>query len=1738
MSILFKRAFSQTTSLVLAAILLLVAIVALIYAFDTKSLPTAWVSNVAQVTETQDKVIFNSSSSVICTDDSTKVSISAGSAENGGNALLVSTTKWAGAMIQFNNTCGGPVNFGGYDRVEFHIKGLTTTPDALTVYLHSYIAGADSAPSSVNPTASWSTVSVPISTLKGSGAWDLNNTQELRFRETPNGSSYYIDSIVLKAAGTPPPPTPVPVVTLSASPTSITAGQNSTLTWSSTNSPTSCTASGGWSGSKAASGSQTVTPTANTTYSLTCTNAGGTSGPASATVAITGTSNTYQPITVKGWTPPGSNQSLMPGSTITFNFNWIGGANVPIPKIGGQWVVFIHVLNAAGKDVWGAAFQPSPNAVDWTGNVSTPASFQIPSNTKAGTYSVLVGLYNGGERLPLVALDPARDMGASRYYVGSFSVITATNNLTPVISSIGLPYCIQNVYFCREDIKGANFTVTGNNVKLTSTTTGVVTTLGVNNTNFGNLPSGGDGTQLVADIPSNLAPGRYLLTDTVSVNGATKTSNGVVFDMLPISALPTITGVSPGAGPLGQAVTISGTHFGGNNAVQIGPFYYNSVFPNAAGNLVVNIPLSTTYTGYIGTPLKVSVDNDDYGYTGDNPSATQYTFTIQSGSPTDNTKPVISAIASTTGDTTATITWTTNEAADTQVLYGTTVGYGSNTTLDPVKVTSHSATISGLASNAIYHFSVYSKDAAGNLATSSDMTFLTKVVAGGDNQPPFPPYAVTATAVSSTQVNLTWGAATDNVGVSGYRIIRNGVGISTTTALAFSDTGLTAATTYSYVIKAFDAAGNLSASSTPSATATTQPTTPPGGTIDTTGGKLLWDGVINTDLLQCNVDNKLYNGCLIANGFNGPTFESTSGDYAYISVPSLSVSQKYDKLVFYIKANKSTDTAIKFSLRDGSNNFYSSNIPVLTYVNGGVVDTTYRQVVIPTSLITGAGATHLTFEKSSGTVIDVDSFYLVDTTPNTVKSVSALSNGTVKVLISDAYSTSTAPQLTDFTIRSADGTLPAINPIRIGRHFYPTDFAGGGLIPDPKSPVMDYIMYLTFDTAFVNDKDYIVTANHIRDLDGIDIPAPQSKTFTYRDYDGGAINGSVKANQVGYLPTAPKYAYVGNYLGDALGMPVPSGTECRIMKVGTGQVYATSTVFRANDPLMSGERVYSCDFSSYQPTDKSAQYYVYVPGVGRSYNFRIASDVYNNVFQTVLRGLYYQRSGTAIDATHGLAWARPAGHVTNDSTAIVHSTVRTQRDGVLHPLSDAQDVPGTKVNLLKGWFDAGDYGKYVGSGSVTISELLTAYDLFPGKFTDNQLNIPESGNTVPDILDEVRWELEWMKNMQSPNGGVYHKVATVNWTQSMPALDEGNPCIGTTDRDCNMYIAEKSTHATAQYAAVLAKAARIYAPYDATFASDLRTRAEKAWTFLEAHPTAISFGWNPPCTYTDDQGVVHLVNCNPPGIGGGENTDHDDAWDERAWAAAELYRLTGNATYKTAFLNYIRNNPLGDWMIYGAAASQRASFSYAFNPAVKASTDPADVNFMTSFKNGLKGYVADIVNRTLVNPYRNGSYIGDTEGGRKGNGWGAYSQATRYSWELIKAAELIKGDNPSLAAEYLKTAKIDFDAQLGDNPLNKTFITGIGSNAPKAPLHTISSLDGIAEPVPGIPIYGVHHDYTSYDAVNIGLRPNVWPADVTKGGTPYPTLRNYWDIRSIVETGEFTVIDFGYTAAAYAYFAE
>ena len=192
--------------------------------------------------------------------------------------------------------------------------------------------------------------------------------------------------------------------------------------------------------------------------------------------------------------------------------------------------------------------------------------------------------------------------------------------------------------------------------------------------------------------------------------------------------------------------------------------------------------------------------------------------------------------------------------------------------------------------------------------------------------------------------------------------------------------------------------------------------------------------------------------------------------------------------------------------------------------------------------------------------------------------------------------------------------------------------------------------------------------------------------------------------------------------------------------------------------------------------------------------------------------------------------------------------------------------PATELEATGGWHDAGDYGRYITAGACALAHLLYAYRMYP-ESSEKSVNIPESGNGVPDVLNECRYELEWFLKMQRADGGVYHKLTTAHHA----------PFVMPEEDVAQLYVLPVSSMATADFAAVCALAAGIYCDFDKEFSGRLGKAAKKAYQWLKANPEFLGFR-------------------NPEGCGTGEYGEWSD-FSNRFWAAAELYSLTGEKKY-------------------------------------------------------------------------------------------------------------------------------------------------------------------------------------------------------------------------------------------------
>lgn len=406
--------------------------------------------------------------------------------------------------------------------------------------------------------------------------------------------------------------------------------------------------------------------------------------------------------------------------------------------------------------------------------------------------------------------------------------------------------------------------------------------------------------------------------------------------------------------------------------------------------------------------------------------------------------------------------------------------------------------------------------------------------------------------------------------------------------------------------------------------------------------------------------------------------------------------------------------------------------------------------------------------------------------------------------------------------------------------------------------------------------------------------------------------------------------------------------------------------------------------------------------------FVIDQGIYRQLGKEVVRSFYHARASMAIDEMHGGVYARLAGHP--DTEIFIHPSA-----------ASAQRPAGSVISSPGGWYDAGDYNKYIVNSGITTYSLLHLVELYGDHLSSMELNIPESGNGLPDVLNETLYNLRWMLTMQDPHdGGVYHKLTSKRFCgMKMPHKDP-----------LERYVVMKSTAATLDFAATMAKASRLLQNYSKALpglADSCLTAAQTAWAWSEQHPD--------------------VLYKQPRDISTGEYKDStiDDEW---FWAATELYLTTSDQQYlgkaaightKFTLPQWGRVNTLGLYSIV--------------------SDHPKD-------KSGLDRKLAQkklvrLADQYLRN-YEQSAYRISIEKFP----WGSNSELANQGI-LLMHAYLLTQDN-----KYLEAADACVGYILGANPLQMCFMTGFGKQSPLHIHDRRSVADGIDAPVPGMMVGG------------------------------------------------------------------
>lgn len=500
----------------------------------------------------------------------------------------------------------------------------------------------------------------------------------------------------------------------------------------------------------------------------------------------------------------------------------------------------------------------------------------------------------------------------------------------------------------------------------------------------------------------------------------------------------------------------------------------------------------------------------------------------------------------------------------------------------------------------------------------------------------------------------------------------------------------------------------------------------------------------------------------------------------------------------------------------------------------------------------------------------------------------------------------------------------------------------------------------------------------------------------------------IRLNQVGFYPNATKLAAV---VGDTPG-------KFEVMTPDLKKVVFTGTLSDTRTDAISGKTTRLADFSTFT---QAGTYVIVVPGTGHSYPFVIRPDVFRSVAIGAIKGFYYQRTDIELLPKYAGQWARPAGHP--DTRVLIHPSA-----------ASAGRPAGTVISSPRGWYDAGDYNKYIVNSGITMGTLLSLCEDFPDYVKALNTNIPESDNQLPDVLDEALWNLRWMLTMQDPgDGGVYHKLTNPSFDGMIM------PDKATKDR----YVVAKGITATLDFAAVMAQATRVLKPYSRQvpgLADSCLAAAVKAWGWAKANPT-VAYNQRDMNTNFD------------PDVSTGGYEDRNAA-DEWIWAAAELYATTKDDSYYTAVnLFPDARTPLPNW-------GQVRTLGYYTLLRLGNSLTATGKKDLPLLKQRLTSMADSLIGG--VDKQAFGTVMGKSA---RDFGWGSSSEAANQGIALIQAYRFT--DSPNRAA-YLRYALGNLDYLLGRNAVGYSFLTGFGSKYPMHPHHRPSVADGIAEPVPGL----------------------------------------------------------------------
>jgi hypothetical protein len=670
-----------------------------------------------------------------------------------------------------------------------------------------------------------------------------------------------------------------------------------------------------------------------------------------------------------------------------------------------------------------------------------------------------------------------------------------------------------------------------------------------------------------------------------------------------------------------------------------------------------------------------------------------------------------------------------------------------------------------------------------------------------------------------------------------------------------------------------------------------------------------------------------------------------------------------------------------------------------------------------------------------------------------------------------------------------------------------------------------YAPQAVYDLRIANSL-YLILSSPIADGQSVQVTNdgtlwPTNMLFT-AIADPLRYNPAIHVNQEGYLPAFPKKAIVGYYLGNLGELPMPTNIF-RIVNAQNGVTVFQGTLTQRSDvgyvySPTPYQLVYEADFSSFTaPGD----YRVVVPGMGGSFPFNINDGVAMDFTRTYELGLFHQRSGYNVAMpftrfTHAADHLTPAAVPTNAFAPFDFTWMTISNYAIdLNPGNPPQTAPlltnasaqlfpfvnRGPVDVSGGHFEAGDYNRVTENSAQLIHTLMFAVDSIPGIASLDNLGVPESGDGISDVLQEAKWEADFLAKMQDTDGAFYYSVYPRDREYEYDVLPEnGDPQV----------VWPKNTVATAAAVAALAQCASsplMKQKYPAA-ASNYWAKAQFGWHFLT---NAI--------THYGQAGAYQQIQ---------HFGDIFADTDELSWAACEMYLATGSSQYQQKLFQWFPDptDPAttlwGWWKMYACYGNAIRDYASGARSG-RLSSGQLDSAYLAKCINAITNCGNDNLLWSQQNAYGS-SFPEDTK----------HAMSAGWYYSAVQAFDIVVAQQFNPNPAYVDAILRNLNVEAGCNAMNQPFLTGLGWKRQREVVDQYSENDRHTLPKDGIPISNIQQGFVWTFTYEWELSPLCFPSDGSDTA-PYPFYDRWCDFFNV--TTEASSTDTARSLVVAAWFA-